>query len=975
MATVVRTLLSLLVVGLALLLFNLDLYAQVSFASAVSYALDSEPTSVAAADVNGDSKVDLITAMFSANRVSVLTNTGIGGFVLASSPGIGNEPESVTAADVNGDGKIDLITANPGDYTYGNTLTVLTNNGSGGFVLASSPVVGNGPESVVAVDVNGDGWVDLICANSGDDTLSVLTNDGSGGFESADTYSVGYYPRSVTVADVNGDGKVDLISANAGDGTVSVLTNDGSGGFVTAGTYYAGTYPMSVTAADVNGDGKVDLICANHNGNTLSVLTNDGSGGFVLASSPVVGNAPESVVAADVNGDGWVDLICANYFTNTLTVLTNNGNGGFVFAATLTVGNGPVSVTAADVNGDGRLDIICANASSDTLSVLINTATFTPSGSLRVNLTPPGVVSAGAQWQVDGGAWQNSGATVYRLSGGSHTVAFSTVTGWTTPTNQVVTINPNQTTTAMGLYVQQLGSLQVNLAPSDAVNAGAQWRVDGGAWQNSGATVAGLTLGSHTVTFNTINDWTTPISQTAVINNNQTATNLGTYTPLGSLQVNLAPPAAVSAGAQWQVDDGAWQSSGATVANLTLGNHTLSFLTVADWATPVNQTVAINSNQTTTAIGLYVQQSGSLQVIMSPAGAVTAGAQWQVDGGSWQNSGATVAGLTLGSHTVAFLMVPGWGVPDSQIVTVNANQTTAASAIYLAAHPATATAIMTNGFVVAVTIVDAGIGYTNTPLVYLVGGGGIGAQAIATVSNGVVTGITIINAGSGYTNAPIVAITPSFPLTLGIAHATCLAFTNVTAGTNYQLQLSQSGTWANLGSSFTVDAGNYTQYFDGTVDGSLYRLMALPIPYGATATPILAYGFVVFATVNDGGYGYVSIPAVQIIGGGGSGAQATATVSNGVVTAVNITNAGFGYTSQPTIQIDPPPVPALLPSVTLAFRLDYSGLTPALTYQLQASPNLAGWTNYGTNFTATDYTNSQYLNFGTGIQFFRMSKP
>jgi hypothetical protein len=134
-----------------------------------------------------------------------------------------------------------------------------------------------------------------------------------------------------------------------------------------------------------------------------------------------------------------------------------------------------------------------------------------------------------------------------------------------------------------------------------------------------------------------------------------------------------------------------------------------------------------------------------------------------------------------------------------------------------------------------------------------VGGGGTGAQATATVSDGIVTDITVINAGYGYTDMPIVAITPPFPLMLGITPATCLGFTNLTVGTNYQLQVSQTGTWENLGSSFVADAGNYTQYFDGAVNGSLYRLVALPIPYGATATPILAYNFVVAATVNDGG--------------------------------------------------------------------------------------------------------------------------
>ena len=62
-------------------------------------------------------------------------------------------------------------------------------------------------------------------------------------------------------------------------------------------------------------------------------------------------------------------------------------------------------------------------------------------------------MSAGAQWQVDGGAWQSSGATLSGLTVGGHTVTFSTVAGWTTPLNQNVTISANQTATATVTYV------------------------------------------------------------------------------------------------------------------------------------------------------------------------------------------------------------------------------------------------------------------------------------------------------------------------------------------------------------------------------------------------------------------------------------------------------------------------------------------------------------------------------------------
>ena len=75
----------------------------------------------------------------------------------------------------------------------------------------------------------------------------------------------------------------------------------------------------------------------------------------------------------------------------------------------------------------------------------------------------------------------------------------------------------------------------------------------------------------------------------------------------GSLQVTLEPAGAVSAGAEWQVDSGATQKSGATLTNLTAGSHTVSFTTIAGWNTPANQTVTIANGATTQAGGVYTQ--------------------------------------------------------------------------------------------------------------------------------------------------------------------------------------------------------------------------------------------------------------------------------------------------------------------------------------------------------------------------------
>jgi uncharacterized protein (DUF2141 family) len=369
-----------------------------------TYPVGSGPVMPAVADLNGDGKLDLIIpiAVFtcadpahnsSGNTLMVLTNNGSGGFGSNATLTVGTGPIDVAAADLNGDGQVDLISANITD----NTLTVLTNNGSGGFGFSATLPVGAGPSCVVAADVNGDGCLDLISANSHTNTLTVWFNNGSGGFFTDATLTVGAGPYCVTAADLNGDGRVDLISANYGaasGNTLTVLTNNGSGGFGSNATLTVGAGPLWVAAADVNGDGKLDLISASFSENSWTVLTNNGSGGFGVNATlfdPLVGFVADAFAVGDFNGDGYVDLICGTSGPgcsggdNYLIVFTNNGSGDFGYNTTLLAGN-KTNPVAADLNGDGQLDLIVANFLDGTVTVLMNTSVFPPS-SLTPKLT------------------------------------------------------------------------------------------------------------------------------------------------------------------------------------------------------------------------------------------------------------------------------------------------------------------------------------------------------------------------------------------------------------------------------------------------------------------------------------------------------------------------------------------------------------------------------------------------------------
>jgi hypothetical protein len=230
------------------------------------------------------------------------------------------------------------------------------------------------------------------------------------------------------------------------------------------------------------------------------------------------------------------------------------------------------------------------------------------SGSLQVTILPQGAADAGAQWQVDGGTWENSLATVSNLSIGLHTISFDTISDWTSPAPQSLWVGADGTTTASGTYEPLTGSLKVTISPTSAITAGGKWQVDGGAIQNSGATVANLSVGNHTVSFNTISGWTSPASETVAITANSTATTNGTYVaipPTGSLQVSISPAAATDAGAQWQVDGGNFQKSGATVTNLSLGGHTVSFNTINGWTAPSHLTVSIKARMLTKDTATY----------------------------------------------------------------------------------------------------------------------------------------------------------------------------------------------------------------------------------------------------------------------------------------------------------------------------------------------------------------------------------
>ena len=291
----------------------------------------------------------------------------------------GSFPVSVALADLNGDGKLDVITANAASVSFLRNTTP-SGNSTPTFAFAGQVIPGSSPRSVAVADLNGDGKPDLAVANQGSDSVSVFLNETTTGATSL-TFHIGFSfstqagPVSVALADLNGDGRLDIVAANRLATSVSMLLNTTSPGdstpsFAAEEHFAAGNTPRWVAAADLNGDGKPDVVTANEDGNSVSVLLNNVAPGatsltgssFSAKTDFATGSAPVSVALADLNGDGKPDIVTANSAADTASVLINAtaaGAGTASFNARTDVGTGPgpTGVALGDTNGDDRPEI------------------------------------------------------------------------------------------------------------------------------------------------------------------------------------------------------------------------------------------------------------------------------------------------------------------------------------------------------------------------------------------------------------------------------------------------------------------------------------------------------------------------------------------------------------------------------------------------------------------------------------------
>jgi hypothetical protein len=265
----------------------------------------------------------------------------------------------IALGDLDGDERLDAVLANTGRENQ-----ACLGDSTGSFTCLDVSTDAFPSVGVALGLIDDDDILDAVFANGAGSRRNdrVCFGVGDGSFTGCkDVSSSAYISAGVALADMNKDGKLDAVFANTSLQNNRICLGDGRGGFTCTNVSSDAISSAAVAIGDMDNDGKLDAVFANGPNRTNRVCFGDGNGGFdgcQNVSSDA--RSSTSVALGFVNGDANVDAVFAN-FNQVDRICLGNGNGGFT-CGDVNPGAFPSrGVALGDVDGSGTLDAVFAN--------------------------------------------------------------------------------------------------------------------------------------------------------------------------------------------------------------------------------------------------------------------------------------------------------------------------------------------------------------------------------------------------------------------------------------------------------------------------------------------------------------------------------------------------------------------------------------------------------------------------------------
>lgn len=317
---------------------------------------------IAAGDFNGDGYIDLAGGNFRTGGVTIYWGRGDGTWIYMDKASKLGEIRSMESADFDEDGFDDIAVTTWGDLKG---VHIYLSDGKGKWKEGMSPVESWSYEGIDVSDMNNDGHMDIIAANSTSELaggISVWFNNGNAVWTTDYGTIQGEVFKDVAIADFNQDGFKDIVATTWGiHGGIRVWYGNGRGDWRRAEAPREEADFWGVDAADLNGDGYPDIIAGTYM-EGLAVWYGGPRYGFRKWDHIKTTGSIWGVVAEDFDGDGYIDIAASSFDDDGIIYFHNDGKGGWDdYSYQFVCENRYFGLTTADINRDGLPDLAAAH--------------------------------------------------------------------------------------------------------------------------------------------------------------------------------------------------------------------------------------------------------------------------------------------------------------------------------------------------------------------------------------------------------------------------------------------------------------------------------------------------------------------------------------------------------------------------------------------------------------------------------------